>query len=75
MNKEEREIRINNTDNYRKAGIMVMIAAIGIALIYACITNNIIVACGIVGAGASMYIMLQIANSICYRLDLLIDKK
>ena len=52
MKKEEREIRINNTDNYRKAGIMVMIAAIGIALIYACITNNIIVACGIVGAGA-----------------------
>lgn len=52
-----------------------MIVGFLVAIIYASSTKNVPIACGIAGSGVSLNILFQITHSICYRLDLLIDKK
>lgn len=72
--KKENEIRLKNTDNYRKIGLIIVgisiIVGVAVGLEY-----NPIWGISIVSTGIGINLIFQIAHSICYRLDLIIDKK
>lgn len=72
--KNEKEIRLKNSDNYRKIGLIILGISI-IAGLSVGLEKNLILGAGIVGFGIGINILFQIAHSICYRLDLIIDKK
>lgn len=72
--KSEKEIRINNTDNYRRLGLFIL----GILVIVGLIVGfkyGPIFGISIIGSGIGINLLFQITHSICYRLDLIIDKK
>lgn len=73
--KEEREIRLKSTNSIRNIGNGLLFLSIIIGIIL-CITEKYaIFAIPVISSGLGLKIIFQIAYEICYRLDLIADKK
>ena len=68
-------ITINNTDSYRIIGTIILIISIIVGLFLIYDYNLTAIGIGVISGGISLKIILLIAYSICYRLDLIIEKK
>ena len=68
------KIEIDNTSIYKVLGTIILIISLISGLILITDFNNIILGSSIIGIGLYFKILFQIVYSICYRLDLIIQK-
>lgn len=72
--KSEKEIRTKNTDNYRRIGLFILLISIISGLVVG-LKYGSVFGFSIIGSGLGINLLFQITHSICYRLDLIINKK